>query len=305
MVDPPNRWYHEYITPNLFLASRLARVIHVGNTRYQRVEIVETIPFGRCLVLDGRTQSSEADEFIYHEALVQPALTSLPQPRSVFIAGGGEGATLREALSHNTVEQVVMVDLDQELVELCKHYLPNHHQGAFEDPRVTLAHQDAARYLEENAGKYDLIIIDIPDPLEGGPAYLLYTQEFYRLVAQRLANGGLAVVQAGPCGPLNYHEVFTAIHNTLSTVFPTLAPYRVSVPSFGSLWGFIIAGEQTDLSSLSPDEIDERIATRVTRPLRFYDGMTHTGLFSLPKYIREALAKEERLISRDNPLYAV
>ena len=86
----------------------------------------------------------------------------------MFIAGGGEGATLREALAHSTVERVTMVDLDQEVVELCKRHLPNHHQGAFDDPRLTLVHDDAYSYLEDNDDKYDFIIIDVPDPLEGG-----------------------------------------------------------------------------------------------------------------------------------------
>ena len=305
MLEPPTRWYYEYITPNLFLASHLTRILYSGRTQYQRVEIIETAPFGRCLILDGRTQSSEADEFAYHEALVQPGLTSVSHPLSVFIAGGGEGATLREALSHRTVEQVVMVDLDREVVELCQEYLPNHHQGAFHDPRLSLVYDDAAHYLEANSDRYDLLVIDIADPLEGGPAYLMYTQELYTLARQRLSEGGLMVVQAGPCGPLNYQEVFTAIHHTIGTVFPAVAAYRADIPSFGSAWGFILAGEQFDPAALTPGEIDARLATRLNRPLRFYDGQTHAGLFSLPKYLREALAQEERLITRDNPLYSV
>ena len=304
MREAPTRWYYEYITPDLFLASHLTRVLYSGVTRYQRVEIIETVPFGRCLVLDGRTQSSEADEFVYHEALVQPGLTSLDNPRSVFIAGGGEGATLREVLSHSNVERVVMVDLDQEVVELCQKYLPDHHQGAFHDPRLHLVHDDALHYLEEDTTQYDFIIIDIPDPLEGGPAYLLYTQEFYALVRERLNDGGLLAVQAGPAGPLNYHEEFTAVHNTIQSVFPIVTPYRAQIPSFGSYWGFILAGD-VDPRSVSPDEIDGRINSTVTRLLRYYDGTMHSGLFTLPKYLRDGLVREERLISRDSPLYAV
>ncbi|MEE8442519.1 MAG: spermidine synthase, partial [Dehalococcoidia bacterium] len=180
-----------------------------------------------------------------------------------------------------------------------------HHQGAFNDPRLTLVHDDAARYLEENDARYDFVVIDIPDPLESGPAYLLYTKEFYTLVRRRLNQGGFMVVQAGPAGPLNYHEVFTAIHHTISQVFPTVAPYRAYVPSFGSCWGFILAGEQSNPTAMPSGEIDARLAARVTRQLRFYDGPTHAGLFSLPKYLREGITREERLITRGNPLYAV
>lgn len=305
MIEPPTRWYYEYITANLFLASHLSSVIYVGKTRYQRVEIIETVPFGRCLILDGRTQSAEADEFIYHEALAHPGLTCLSNPRSVFIAGGGEGATLREVLSHRTVERVVMVDLDQEVVELCQQYLPNHHQGAFQDPRLTLIYDDAARYLETHQEQYDLLLVDVPDPLEGGPAFLMYTREFYNLARQRINPGGAMVVQAGPCGPINYHEGFTAVHRTLSSVFPAVAPYRAYVPSFGSEWGFLLAGEHIEPAALTPQEIDARLASRISRPLRFYDGITHQSMFAMPKYVREALAKEDRLITRENPLYAI
>ncbi|MBI4201074.1 MAG: polyamine aminopropyltransferase [Chloroflexi bacterium] len=304
MVEPLTRWHYEYITSELFLASHLTGILYAGKTRYQRVEIIETAPFGRCLILDGRTQSSEADEFVYHEALVHPGLTTVANPRSVFIAGGGEGATLREVLSHQTVERVVMVDLDQEVVKLCQEYLPNHHQGSFQDPRLTLLHEDAAAYLERNPERYDFLVLDIPDPLEGGPAYLLYTREFYSLVRQRLSEGGLLVVQAGPCGPINYNEVFTAIHHTIASVFPVVVPYRAHVASFGSPWGFILAGERLDPREMAANEVDARLAARLARPLRFYDGATHQGGFTLPKYIRQALAREERLITRDSPLYA-
>src|SRR3990172_7823223 len=109
------------------------------------------------------------------------------------------------------------------------------------------------------------------------------------------------VVQAGPCGPLNFRETFTPIHRTLATVFPIVSPYRCYMPSFGGAWGFIIASLDSVPSELSPQEVDARLAARLTRPLRYYDGVTHQGLFHLPKYIREGMAQEKRLITRDDP----
>ena len=111
------------------------------------------------------------------------------------------------------------------------------------------------------------------------------------------------MAQSGPCGPLNYAEVFTAIHRTLGSVFPATAPYQAHIPSFGLLWGFIIAGDNID--ALPAQEIDRRIRQRVTRDLRYYDGATHSGMFTLPKYLRRGLAEEQRLITKANPLYAV
>ena len=90
----------------------LDEVLYDGRTDYQSVKIVRTSSFGLCLVLDGKIQSSEADEFIYHETLVHPAMLTHPDPKNVFIAGGGEGATLRDVLRHKSVQKAVMVDID-------------------------------------------------------------------------------------------------------------------------------------------------------------------------------------------------
>ena len=246
---PPGDWHYEYITPDLLQAERVERVHFAGRTEYQEVTVQDTACFGRSLVLDGKTQSTELDEFIYHEALVHPALISHPEPRSVFIAGGGEGATAREVLAHGSVRRVVMVDIDSEVVELCRRLLPNHHQGAFDDPRLSLHHADAFAFLEESTETFDVVVIDVPDPLEGGPAYLLYTREFYGLLRSRLNPGGAMVAQSGPTGPAFYRQCFAAVANTIGSVFPSSFLSEAFVPSFGATWGFVIGslGRRPDL----------------------------------------------------------
>ena len=143
MEQSSRTWFQEYLTPNLVQYVGVRERLFAGRTRYQQVEVLDTLDFGRTLILDGKTQSSEADEFVYHEALVHPAMVTHPNPESVFIAGGGEGATLREALAHGSVKSAVMVDLDGEIVDICRRFLPNHHRGAFDDPRVELHFADA------------------------------------------------------------------------------------------------------------------------------------------------------------------
>ena len=230
-----------------------------------------------------------------------------PRPEHVFVAGGGEGATIREILKHSTVQQVQMVDLDQEVVELCRQYLPNHHAGSFEDVRTNVHFEDALAYLEKTRDRFDVIIIDIPDPLEGGPAYRLYTQEFYRLIESRLRPDGLMVAQSGPAGPGNCSDVFTAIHNTMSSIFPFTFPYAAYMPSFGTVWGFIICGlnDSPNVPLIPAEIIDARVAERVKTPLSYYDGATHVSLGMLPKYLRQALHEENRLITNDSPLYVI
>ena len=304
-ITPPSegQWHYEYITPDLLQAERVERVLYTGRTSYQAVTIQDTGCFGRTLVLDNKTQSTEVDEFVYHEALVHPGMIAHANPAQVFVAGGGEGATAREALSHSSVERVVMVDIDREVVELCRVHMPNHHRGAFDDPRLELHHADALAFLDNTPDRYDVAIVDVPDPLAGGPAYMLFTQEFYRLLASRLRPGGLMVAQSGPTGPAFYEQCFSAVASTIGSVFPAAYLCEAFVPSFGSTWGFVIGSLAPDPPALSVEEVDRRISERVTGALRHYDGVTHRGMFSVPKYLREALAAETRLITRAEPLF--
>ena len=298
----PDKWFCDRISRNLLQLHSIEEVLYGGQTKFQFAEIIRFGSFGKCLVLDGKIQSSETDEFIYHEALVQPAMITHPCPETVFIAGGGEGATLREVLSHKTVKRAVMVDIDDEVVALCQKFLPGYSRGSFKDRRTELLHVDAREYLAKSRELFDIIIIDLPDPIEEGPAYLLYTQEFYQLVRDRLTANGIISVQAGSAS-LTELLNFSAVNNTLKSVFSIVSPYQVDVPCFGGPWGFCLASLNLNLVLLSPSEVDRRISTRKLTYLRFYDGLTHQGLFSLPKYLRDELAKPARLITDDQPLY--
>ena len=304
-TPPEGNWHYELITEGLMQLERIREVLFEGDSPYQHVLIHDAECFGRSLVLDDKTQSTELDEFVYHEALVQPVMVAHPSPRTVFIAGGGEGATAREALRHKSVERVVMVDLDELVVSMCRKYLPNHHQGAFDDPRLTLLHEDALAYIENTDEYFDIAIIDVPDPLEAGPAYLLFTQEFYRSLRARLNPGGMMVAQSGPTGATFYEQCFSAVANTVGTVFPAVHLSEAFIPSFGTTWGFVVGAPDGSALRLSTAEIDRRIAERVRGTLRSYDGAAHLGMFAVPKFLREAVAGESRVISRGAPLFVV
>ena len=302
--DPDkHKRFSDYISPDLTVLHSVKERIYSGRTKFQSVEIIDTGSFGVCLVLDGKIQSSEADEVIYHEALVHPAMLTHPRPERVFIAGGGEGATLREVLAHKTVKKAVMVDIDEEVVKICRRLLPSWHQKAFDDPRAELHFADAREYLEKSSDKFDVIIIDLVDPLEQGPARLLYTREFYQTVKQRLGRSGVMSVQAEPSEWGNLDN-FTAIVNTLRSVFSTVRPYQVHMPSFFGLWGFAIASEGLDPRELTPREIDARISARISKRPRSYDGPTHQALFAIPKHIRTKLGSTRRIITDKRPISA-
>ena len=300
--DPDkHRRFSDYISPDLTVLHSIKERIYSGRSKFQSVDIINTGSFGICLVLDGKIQSSEADEFIYHEALVHPVMLTHSHPEQVFIAGGGEGATLREVLAHKTVKRAVMVDIDEEVVSLCRRFLPSWHQKAFDDPRAELHFVDARKYLEESSDKFDVIIIDLVDPVEQGPARLLYTQEFYQIVKQKLGPDGIMSVQAEPSEWGNLDN-FTAIANTLRSVFAIARPYQVHVPSFLGLWGFVSASQSLDPLHLTPEEIDTRISTRISKKLKSYDGLTHQAMFTIPKHIRQQLAASKRIITDKQPI---
>ncbi len=302
--DPDkHNWFSDHISPDLTALHRIKKKVYSGRTKFQSVEIINTESLGICLVLDGKIQSSEADEFIYHEALVHPAMLTHPQPEKVFVAGGGEGATLREVLAHKTVKKAVMVDIDEEVVNLCRRLLPSWHENALDDPRTELHFADARKYLEETNEKFDVIVIDLVDPLEEGPARLLYTREFYQIVKQKLRPNGIISVQSEPSEWGNL-ENFTAITNTLKNVFSIARPYQVHVPSFLSLWGFVAASQTLDPCQLSPEEIDKRISTRITKKLKSYDGLTHQAMFTIPKHIRQKLTTCKKVITDNKPISA-
>ena len=302
MAEKAINWFWDCVSPDLIQTFSVSAMPYTGRSKYQSIQILDSPAFGRCLILDGKIQCSESDEFIYHEALVHPAMVTHPKPETVFIAGGGEGATLREVLVHKTVKRVVMVDIDKKVPEICKRYLPSLSDGAFDDRRLELIYMDAMKYLVEAKEKFDVMILDLTEPLEEGPAYLLFTKEFYRDVNKRLNKGGLISLQAGATSVMN-PSTFLVVVNTLRAVFSAVAPYQAEIPSFGGPWGFAVASQAPDPHELSPKEIERRLSSRLSRALRFYDGLAHQGIFSLPKYLREQIAGEKRVITRNKPFF--
>ena len=298
------KWFLETFFPDLVFMLQVREVLHSGQTAYQHVEVLESQVFGRSLVLDGKTQSTERDEFIYHEALVHPAMLMHPNPRTVFIGGGGEGGTLREVLAHRSVERVVMLDLDQEVVDLCRRFLPHHHQGSFDDPRVELRFEDARQYLEESRESFDVLIMDLVDPLEGGTSYRLYTEEYYRIVKSRMGAGGIMVTQSGPAGLLSFNECFTTIYKTLASIFASTVPTQVHVPAFATLWGIILASE-SKLPTLTDEQVDGLVAERINKELRFYDGESHRNMFAMPRYVRQGIQQESRINRDATPVFMI
>ncbi|MBX3096177.1 MAG: hypothetical protein KF812_04890 [Fimbriimonadaceae bacterium] len=274
-----------------------------GKTKYQQYQIVDMPTFGKTLFLDYKIQSSLLDEYVYHESMVQPAMTLHPHPKKVLVCGGGEGATLWQALQHNTVEHVDMVDLDEELIDMVKVHMKEWHHDCFDDPRATLVHQDARKWVEDHKGaNYDVILSDLPGPIEGGPALYLYTEEYFRHISEALSEDGVFVLQSGACNE-TYPYLFAAVHKTLESLgdsFAYVRGYYGLVTTFQMPWGFIIASKKHDPLELDVQAIAQRLQERGVKN-RYYTPRFHHAMFTLPEYMHKAIEEHGRVLTDDKP----
>jgi spermidine synthase len=289
------RWLVEQSDGDEVYLFAIDNIVAKARTTFQDVEIVVTPAYGKMLVIDGLVQSAEDDEHVYHEALVHPGLIAHACPREVLVIGGGEGATLREILRHRSVERATMVDIDGELLEICRKELPEWHQGSFDDPRTEIVIGDGRAYLEQTERTFDVVICDITDLLDSGPALRLYTKEFYALVAARLNPGGLLIVQALETA-ISDHEEHAMLVRTIGESFAIVRSHLSFVPSFGFPWGFITASDAIDVAALAPEQVDARLAERLSGELKSYDGRTHQGMFALTKDLRALLSEPGGMI---------
>ena len=208
------------------------------------------------------------------------------------IAGGADGGVLREVLKWSTVQEAVVADIDGEVIQACRDLLPEIHQGAYDDPRAHIAVGDAFEYLRETRGHWDVIIADLTDPIEEGPAYPLFTQEFFETCRQALRPGGIFVNQAGSLSP-PLADILVRVVNTIGSVFQQTSVVTANVPTYGSAWGLALASDQPRSLRPDPADIDRLLAEKVRGSLQMFDGESLLGMLQVPKYIRDRLAVEE------------
>ena len=258
---------------------RAQSIVCSFRTPFQNVTIADTYSFGRALFLDGAIQSAEDDEALYHEMLVHPAMLMHDNPSHVLIIGGGEGATLREVLAYRDVTRAVMVDIDRDVVDCCREHLGTWNYGAFTDPRAELHYRDGREYVETTDELFDVIIIDVVDMLDNGPAQHLYTKEFYRSLRGCMRDGGILVVQALEFSSSNYKGQ-TALRPTRETAFTKVSSYQLPIPSFLAMWGFLLASDWLDAEEESAVRLDQLIDTRLGD-----DWLDHaTGAFIMSRF---------------------
>ncbi|HEY6484935.1 MAG TPA: hypothetical protein VIX83_00960 [Candidatus Cybelea sp.] len=282
------QWYVEEFAPTEQHRHAIDDLFFSGRTEFQEVAVLSSPVFGKMLIIDGDTQSSQVDERIYHESLVHPALAAAADRSEVLILGGGEGATLREVLRCPEVARCTMVDIDGRVIELSKEFLPEWSAGAFDDPRAHVVVGDALAYMRDHGDRYGAILSDLTEPLEDSPSNPLFNEEVFALIKSRLLEGGIYALQASTAGVHNA-ALHAKMSRTLRRHYKYVASFYTHVPAFDTDWAFLACSDRADLTALDAARIDSYCATLAGDSF-FYDAQTHRRLFALPLYLRRMLA---------------
>ncbi|MCP5366026.1 MAG: polyamine aminopropyltransferase [Hyphomicrobiales bacterium] len=275
------RLYSNEDGPGYAQRFRVSSMVYEADTDFQELVIFDTAAFGRVLALDGVIQTTEGDEFVYHEMLAHVPIFAHGAVRRVLIVGGGDGGALREVLRHPTVEQAVMVELDRTVVDLCREYMPSLSAGAFDDPRAELVITDGVKFMAETDRRFDVIIVDSTDPI--GPGEVLFTSAFYADCRRCLTPGGVLVTQNGV--PMMQPREVTTTHRRLAPIFADASFYVAVVPTYvGGMMTLAWASDNAALRRQTVADIAPRVAA-AGLDLRYYTAGLHVGAFALPGYI--------------------
>ncbi|MEQ9329436.1 MAG: polyamine aminopropyltransferase [Rhodospirillales bacterium] len=278
-------WVAETLHSGYQQRFEVGKILFSEKTGFQDMVIFENPRFGRVLVLDGVIQTTEGDEFIYHEMMVHTPLLANGAARRVLIIGGGDGGCLREVLRHPGVDKVTMVEIDPAVVDLSKEYLPRHSDGAFDNPRTDLVIADGLKYVAESDETFDVIIVDSTDPI--GPGEVLFTDAFYTDCRARLSPDGILVTQNSV--PFLQPSAFKPALTRLQNIFPFSTCFAISVPTY--VGGHMTLGFSTmnaETACVPADTLRRRF-TALGIKTRYYTPDLHLGAFALPQFILDLL----------------
>jgi spermidine synthase len=283
MTDAP-AWSDETLYPDYRQSLRIDRLLYDSATDHQRLQVFENARFGRVLTLDGVVQTTEGDEFIYHEMMAHVPILSHGRVRRVLIIGGGDGGMAREVLRHASVEHVTMVEIDAGVVDFSRRYLPSLSAGAFDDPRLELVIADGATFVAESREAFEVILVDSTDPV--GPGEVLFTDTFYGRAQARLTEGGILVTQNGV--PFLQPGELTNTLRALQALFRDASCYLATIPTYAG--GPMAFGWGTDsrARTISISALRERFAGSGLAP-RYYTPEVHKAAFALPGYVARLL----------------
>ncbi|MEN3045895.1 MAG: polyamine aminopropyltransferase [Candidatus Hydrothermales bacterium] len=254
---------------------KIQKVLFRKKTKYQLVEIFESLDWGKVLAIDSLFMVTEKDEFFYHESLVHPLLSTIKEPSEVLIIGGGDGGALKEVLKH-PVKKIIQVEIDEEVFKACRDFFP-WAKKAYKDKRVNLIFEDARDFVKKTKKKFDVIILDTSDPV--GPAKVFYTEEFYDNLKKILKRNGGISLQAE--SPIFHLKIIKRLYNILKKKFKSVFPYLSPMPTYpGGLWLYFLVFK-TKRSNLKP--------IRIPKETKYYNRDIHEGCFKIPEFLKKHL----------------
>ncbi|WP_366924565.1 polyamine aminopropyltransferase [Metallumcola ferriviriculae] len=271
-------WFTERQNPGLEISCLTKKTLHWEKTDYQELAVIDTETFGRMLLLDGVIQTTIEDEFVYHEMISMVALNTHPNPEKVLVIGGGDGGTIREIAKHPKVKEAVLVEIDGQVVETAKKYLPEISVG-LDNPKVRVIIDDGIKHVQDNENTYDVIIVDSTDPV--GPAVGLFSGEFYRQIHKALTPDGIFVAQTE--SPFFNKDLIKGIQKDLADIFAINKLILANVPTYpGGLWTFSLGSKKYD-----PEKVErESIAELDTK---YYSRDVHFSALVLPPFVKELM----------------
>jgi len=281
-------WFHERgpLWPGQAFTLKIKEVLYHKKSQFQDVLVFESETYGKVFVLDGVIQCTERDECSYQEMMAHIPLYAHPSPKKVLVIGGGDGGVLREIARHPCVEEIVICELDADVIQISKKYLPFMAKG-FDDPRVTVHIKDGAKFMEENLAEFDVIITDSSDPV--GPACVLFETPFYKAMHGSLREGGIICTQ-GECVWLHVHLIRPLV-KAIEPLFDTVEYAYCTIPSYPSgQIGFVIATKGGEKGCKVPVREAEE---GVLKELRYYTPEIHQAAFVLPAFAKRAIFGDE------------
>lgn len=271
-------WYTEKQTDAFGITAKIRETLVTEKTDYQDLAVIDTVEFGRMLVLDGMVMTTVRDEFVYHEMVAHPALFTHPSPKHVLVVGGGDGGVIREVLKHPEVQKAVLVDIDGKVIEYSKKFLPEI-AGWLDNPRVEVKVGDGYMHIHENKNAYDVIMVDSTEPV--GPAVELFSRGFYQGIYDALKEDGMFVAQTD--NPWFKADLIQSVNRDVKEIFPIVRVYGANIPTYPSgLWTFTLGSKTHD-----PLQVDEAKIPELDT--KYYTPRLHKSAFVLPRFVEDLI----------------
>lgn len=276
-------WFTEQHTKNVRFSIKVKEQLVSKQSKFQKIDVFDTVEFGKVLVLDGYVMVTEKDEFIYHEMITHPAMAVHPNVKKVLVIGAGDGGTVRELTRYSSIEEIHMVEIDEEVVKVSREFLLKT-ANKLSDPRVKIFYADGLKFVRQKENAYDLILVDSTDPF--GPGEGLFTREFYGNCFHALKDNGILINQHESPYYLEDQIVMKRVHQQIQTVFPIAKVYQAHIPTYPSghwMFGFATKG-------LHPiEDLDEERWCTLQLDTKYYNTALHKGAFAVPNYVKELL----------------